>query len=1399
MAANLSEIQLKIVAGIDGLVEIGKLINELDALGGQTTESSAEVGKLVSELDALRQQDQLISEFQALKKVTAETASQLDETRSRATAMGKGLADSKDAVASASAEYKASKSATESLAKEWTEAKARVDVLSKAIKESEAPTKAQREELKAAREEAKQFGDQYRASSKETASLEKAMTEAQRAVKSQAKEFNAARKEVNALDDQYVRQQSTLNGLRTELQQSGLNTKNLSAAQKELRQATNQAQQSVSAMSTDLKDQVERQKRLQAETKNTADKTKTLSNEMSNAKVGTNAFTGGITGLTSRLVALAGTYLSISALKEQLVAMFRSGDQAERLTVQLRAVMGSIEGGKEATAWIQNFAKDTPLQLDEVTKTFVRLKSFGLDPMSGIMQAVVDQAYKLGGGFESVEGISLALGQAWAKQKLQGEEILQLIERGVPVWELLEKVTGKNTAELQKLSSAGMLGRDAIKSLMEEMGRSSQGAAAANMSTLSGLISNAKDNLEKFYRLIAENGALDWLKQQLTTLNSEFARMTADGSLQAWAKRISAAIVSAGESIKSLIQTCYEWSGALKTAAIAFAAFKFAQFVNGAQSAAKVLVGELIPALVSSGKTASGTAAAGATKLASSFSILIARANAYAIAIGAVVAAGYGIGEISKRIFDATEGMEIKNRIAEQERQLNDQLLRQGAELIAQNSQYKDLQIMTADQIKYLSETDRAAYEQRLNGLKNYLTGQLQQNAALENAGQLTEEQKNKTLSAVAAMREGYVAFAAGQKAALAQASKSVAGYTSDVESSVETTKRLADVGLNDVFSKASMDLDQISGKVGKTVTEYVSGLDVMTKASSVNAVAIQGYLEKAFNSAKNQAELDAISAKMKLLHDQGKLVGQPYIDSMAQAADAAKKMAATSVAGSTAYVDALKAQRAAVIEAYKTGEITADSYKQQVGKLNQEIDKTTKAIKQNKQASDTLNDAYKQLGIQSSAALEDIAAKNKKAYSEVKLTNEGLAVQRQAFLVYAESELKAAAATGRYADASLMAQAAALGLSDQLEALIKSIDTTGDSSGKTAEQLKEMLRLMGLVNGGGDQPQETRAEKNAKAIQKAMEATAEGARSAANYIADYGNALSTQLKAMSDGTELYYQQLMGTTRATSSMTSELDQLNAKLADNAEQWRRINAGITLDDIQGHIKDMGLAYLAAERAYLQQDKAVKSMTERLQSANAVSSVSLSQAEGLLRSSRLLGEEQLSGLRSALDSAKEKMAALASTAAQTLSSLRDELDQMNQNYAATEQRRYDTQIADLKAQMQKAEAAGNRSAVQSLQESLRLAEQIHKQKMETIKAEEAERNAKKAEAAKPVSTTNTVTPQPTPAAQPAAVPAQQTKIIRIELGNKSAEVSATPSQEASLMSLLGQLEAARGVTR
>lgn len=297
----------------------------------------------------------------------------------------------------------------------------------------------------------------------------------------------------------------------------------------------------------------------------------------------------GVSKLVKRVLALAAAVVGIRTITSAFKSMFDTGDKFERLSLQMEQTMGSLAAGEQATEWVKDFAKNTPLQLQEVTDTFLRLKNFGLDPQAGAMQAIVDQSAKLGKGYEAVEGISLALGQAWAKQKLQGEEILQLIERGVPVWDLLATTTGKTTAEIQKMSEAGLLGRDAIKAMIDEMGKQSAGAAAQNMSLLSGYISTLTDEWQLFLNEIAQSGALDYAKDQLRQLIDYIQEMKATGELQQWAQRISDGFIAMAEATKAVVLGIKDNIGAISLLAKAYATVKLIEFAGDAKNLAGAL------------------------------------------------------------------------------------------------------------------------------------------------------------------------------------------------------------------------------------------------------------------------------------------------------------------------------------------------------------------------------------------------------------------------------------------------------------------------------------------------------------------------------------------------------------------------------------------------------------------------------------------------------------------------------------------------------------------------------------------------------------------------------------------------------------------------------------------
>ncbi|MGB0732114.1 MAG: tape measure protein [Pontibacterium sp.] len=259
-----------------------------------------------------------------------------------------------------------------------------------------------------------------------------------------------------------------------------------------------------------------------------------------------------ISGLTGRIAALAGAYVGITSVKNGLLGLLNIGGRFETLRVQINSLMGSIDEGERAVEWIKDFAKNTPLDLEGVTAGFVKLKAFGIDPMQGAYQALVDQTSKLGFSQDKLDGIITAVGQAWSKQKLQQEEVLQLAERGVPVWDLLSKATGKSVVELQKLSSAGRLGRAEIALLVQEMGRNSQGAAAAQMNTWNGLISQMRNAWIEFALDINKSGFFDYAKQQLNDVLNIIKRMTADGSLERYARNISNNLITLATNTKAI-------------------------------------------------------------------------------------------------------------------------------------------------------------------------------------------------------------------------------------------------------------------------------------------------------------------------------------------------------------------------------------------------------------------------------------------------------------------------------------------------------------------------------------------------------------------------------------------------------------------------------------------------------------------------------------------------------------------------------------------------------------------------------------------------------------------------------------------------------------------------------
>ena len=121
---------------------------------------------------------------------------------------------------------------------------------------------------------------------------------------------------------------------------------------------------------------------------------------------------GGLRTFVNAAAGIAGLSLSIAGLKSAIASVVRTGAQFETLGATMDSLMGSAEAGRDAMEWIEDFAQKTPLQLDGITNAFIKMRAFGLDPMSGAMESLGDANAQMGGNQESLEGIILAVGKA---------------------------------------------------------------------------------------------------------------------------------------------------------------------------------------------------------------------------------------------------------------------------------------------------------------------------------------------------------------------------------------------------------------------------------------------------------------------------------------------------------------------------------------------------------------------------------------------------------------------------------------------------------------------------------------------------------------------------------------------------------------------------------------------------------------------------------------------------------------------------------------------------------------------------------------------------------------------------------------------------------------------------
>jgi tape measure domain-containing protein len=178
-------------------------------------------------------------------------------------------------------------------------------------------------------------------------------------------------------------------------------------------------------------------------------------------------------------------------------AAIASAAKFEKLKTTLNVLTGSAEKGAKAFADLVEFSSKTPFQLDELVKANNTMMGFGIASEDALkhLQAIGDIAAVSGG---DLQGITVAFSQVAAAGRMMGQDLLQLINNGVPVIDMLSKSMGVAKSEIKELVSQGAVTfpvlLKAFQDATSEGGKFNNGMAILS-NTLGGLGSTLKDNL----------------------------------------------------------------------------------------------------------------------------------------------------------------------------------------------------------------------------------------------------------------------------------------------------------------------------------------------------------------------------------------------------------------------------------------------------------------------------------------------------------------------------------------------------------------------------------------------------------------------------------------------------------------------------------------------------------------------------------------------------------------------------------------------------------------------------------------------------------------------------------------------------------------------------------------
>lgn len=187
-------------------------------------------------------------------------------------------------------------------------------------------------------------------------------------------------------------------------------------------------------------------------------------------------------------------------------AMIGGNAQMEQYMTSFEVMIGNTDGAKQHLSELAEFGAASPFELPGLAKNSAMLQSFGV-AVADILPTLQMLGDISQGDQVKLDGLALVFAQVRSAGKLQGQDLMQMINQGFNPLSIMAEKSGKSMAELKGQMEKGLITFDMVQQSFKDAtgeGGKFHGMMQKQAATFTGLKSTLEDTFGEMGRTIGK-------------------------------------------------------------------------------------------------------------------------------------------------------------------------------------------------------------------------------------------------------------------------------------------------------------------------------------------------------------------------------------------------------------------------------------------------------------------------------------------------------------------------------------------------------------------------------------------------------------------------------------------------------------------------------------------------------------------------------------------------------------------------------------------------------------------------------------------------------------------------------------------------------------------------------